>query len=116
MANFAPSAFAVRTMAPPRSSRSGLPLISRYTLRRAACDATRSKSNGNGSRLQQNAAGGMAHHAQRRGFERAHQTVGHFRSFQIHVAVDAADHDVQLGQRVFGQVHRAVAADVAFEA
>src|SRR5580704_13150699 len=49
--NFAPNPFAVRIMALLRSRRSGLPLISRYTLRRAACAATRSKSKGKGSRL-----------------------------------------------------------------
>ncbi len=32
------------------------------------------------------------------------------------MAVDAADHDVKLGERVFGEIHFAVAFDVAFEA
>ena len=44
------------------------------------------------------------------------QPIRHLRGFQIHVAVDAADHDVEFGQRVFGKIHRAVAADVALEA
>ena len=51
-----------------------------------------------------------------RAFERAQQAVRHLRRLQIHVAVDAADHEIQLAQRVVCQIHRAVAADVAFEA
>ena len=66
--------------------------------------------------MQQNAAGGMAQDAQRGRFQRAHQPIGHLGGFQIHVAVDAADDDVEFGQRVFGEIHRAVAPDVAFEA
>ena len=63
-----------------RSSRSGLPLISRYTLRRAASDATRSKSNGNGSRFSRMRPVGWPMTRSDGRFERAHQPVGHLRA------------------------------------
>ena len=66
--------------------------------------------------LQQQAAGGMAQNPQVRAFQRAQQPVGHLRRFHVHVAVHAADHQVELGQRVVGQVHRAVPQDVALDA
>ena len=36
--------------------------------------------------------------------------------FQVHVAMDAADNEIELGQRVIFQIHRAVAADIALDA
>ena len=66
--------------------------------------------------MQQDAAGGMAQHAQLRAFERAQQPVGHLRGLHVHVAVHAADDQVEFGQRVVGQVHRAVFQDVALQA
>ncbi len=115
MANLAPRLFAVRTMAPPRSSRSGLPLISRYTLRRAASVATRSKSNGNGSRFSKmRPVGWPITRMEGDSRARIRRSVISAR-FEIHVAVNASDHDVELGECVFGEIHLAVAADIAFE-
>ena len=35
---------------------------------------------------------------------------------QIHVAVHAADHQVEFGQRIIGQIHRAILQNVALDA
>ncbi len=44
------------------------------------------------------------------------QTVGHFNGFQIHVAVHAADHQIQLGEGVGREVERAIFHDVTLDA
>ncbi len=66
--------------------------------------------------VQQHAAGRMAEDAQVRAFERAQQAVGHLARLQVHVAVHAADHQVEFGQRVVGQIHLAILENVAFDA
>src|ERR1039457_4233588 len=66
--------------------------------------------------LQQDAAGGVSHDAQVGALQRAQQAVGHLARLLVHVAVHAADHQVERGQRVVGQIHRAVLEDVALDA
>ena len=66
--------------------------------------------------MQQDAAGGVSEDAQVRRFERAQQAVCHLAGLLVHVAVHAADHEVELGQRVVGQIHLAIPQDVALEA
>ena len=116
MTNLQPLALAARISEAVRSSRSGLALISRYTLLPRGRRGHRFEIERKRIAMQQHAAGGMAQHAQMRAFERAQQAVRHLGGFQIHVAVHAADHQIQLAQRVVFQIHRAVAADVALDA
>ena len=66
--------------------------------------------------MQQQTPGGMAQNAQVRALQRAQQAVGHFGGFEVHVGMDAADHEVQFCQRVVLQIERAVFQDVAFYA
>jgi hypothetical protein len=65
--------------------------------------------------LEEHSSGGVAENSKRRRFQRAQQTISHLLRLDIHVAVDTSDHEIQLGQSVFGNIHCTVAQDIAFE-
>src|SRR5713226_7369079 len=69
-----------------------------------------------GLAMQQEAAGGVSHDFYGWALQRAEQAVGHLSGLQVHVAVNTADHQVELSQRVICQIERAVPQDVAFQA
>src|SRR5205085_4633566 len=69
-----------------------------------------------GFAVEQDSAREMTQDFQRRRFERAQKAIGHFSRLEIHVTMDATDHEVKLGQRLFGDIHRAIAQDVTFQA
>ena len=66
--------------------------------------------------LQKDAPGTVTQDLQRRRFQRPQQAVGHFGRFQMKVAVNAADHQIEFGQSVFGDIHRSVAQNIALQA
>ena len=66
--------------------------------------------------VQQQTPSGMAHRRQPGAFQRPQQTIRHGRRFQIHMAVDAADHQVKLSQRIPLNVHLAFLENVALQA
>ena len=65
--------------------------------------------------MHQDAAGGVTQDADVGGFQSAQHAIGHLGGFQIHVAVDAGDHNIEFSQGVFGEIHFPVAADVALQ-
>ena len=57
----------------------------------------------------------MSQQSEMRTLQRVQQAIRHLRRFESHVAVHAADHEVELRKRIPGKIERAVAHDVALD-
>src|SRR4051794_24839371 len=66
--------------------------------------------------LHQHAAGSMSQDFERRGFESPEKTICHLTGLHTEMTVNASDHKVQFGERVFAQIKTPVPQDVAFKA
>src|SRR3982750_420031 len=66
--------------------------------------------------LHQHAPRSMSENLERRGFECPKKTIRHLSRLHSEITVNASDHKVEFGERVFAQIETPVPQDVAFKA